>query len=76
MQLLNFDPLIKMSEVEVILGKVFVPAPSRPTIVAWLEGGTLDGRQVGPGNNWFVYQSSLQAFIAQVASPRQYKMAA
>lgn len=65
MPLLNVDPLIKLGEVERILAKIFFPAPSRPTIVGWIEEGTLDGKQIGRGDNWFVYQSSLDDFIRQ-----------
>lgn len=65
MPLINIDPLIKLVEVERILSKVFFPAPSRPTIVAWIEDGTLDGKQIGRGDNWFVYQSSLNNLIVQ-----------
>lgn len=76
MPLLNIDPLIKLGEVERILCKIFRPAPSRPTIVGWIEEGTLDGRQVGRGDNWFVYQSSLDNLIRESQSTRQQKLAA
>lgn len=61
--LLDVDPLLKVGECQEILGKVFRPAPSRPTIVAWLEEGTLEGKQIGRGHNWFVFESSLKNFI-------------
>jgi hypothetical protein len=76
MPLLNIDPLIKLVNVEQILSRIFQPAPSRPTIVGWIEDGTLEGRQVGRGDNWFVYQSSLDNFIRQSQSVGQQKMAA
>lgn len=63
--LIDVDPLIKLSKVERELARVFAPAPSRPTIVGWIEQGTLDGKQIGRGDNWFVYQSSLDSFIRQ-----------
>ena len=65
MPLINIDRLIKLGEVERILSQVFHPAPSRPTIVAWIEDGTLDGKQIGRGDNWFVYQSSLDTLICK-----------
>lgn len=65
MPLIEVDPLIKLSEVERALSKVFYPAPSRPTIVGWIEDGTLEGQQIGRGDNWFVYKTSLDNFILQ-----------
>ncbi|MBX3267076.1 MAG: hypothetical protein KF831_10250 [Acidobacteria bacterium] len=76
MPLLAIDPLIKLGEVERILSEVFRPAPSRPTIIGWIEEGTLEGRQVGIGNNWFVYESSLSKLIRESQSPSQQKLAA
>ncbi|MEO8649177.1 MAG: hypothetical protein ABI539_08430 [Acidobacteriota bacterium] len=74
--LLDFDPLIKLVVVESMLGKIFRPAPSRPTIVGWIEEGLLEGRQFGRGDNWFVYQSSLDDFIRASQADRQQKLAA
>lgn len=71
MPLLEIDPLIKLGEVERILSQVFQPAPSRPTLVSWLEDGTLEGKQIGRGDNWFVYQSSLNNLILE--SQRNYQ---
>lgn len=65
MPLLEIDPLIKLGEVERILAQIFHPAPSRPTIVNWLEDGTLDGKQIGRGDNWHVFKTSLDSFILQ-----------
>lgn len=70
MPLINIDPLLKLIEVERILSQVFRPAPSRPTIVQWIEDGTLEGKQIGRGDNWFVYQSSLDNFIL-ASQPRK-----
>lgn len=75
MPLINVDPLIKLGEVERILARVFSPVPSRPTIVAWIEEGTLEGRQIGRGDNWFIYQSSLDDFILQ-SQPKTQRLAA
>lgn len=61
--LINIDRLIKLGDVERELGKVFYTPPSRPTIVGWIEDGTLDGKQIGRGNNYYVFESSLNKFI-------------
>lgn len=74
--LLNFDPLLKLHVVESALGRFMQPTPNRETIVAWIEDGTLDGEQIGRGNNWYVFQSSLDNFIRALQAPRQQKLAA
>lgn len=76
MPLLNVDRLLKLSVVEEHLAKIFEPVPDRETICAMIEDGTLEGRQIGPGKNWFVYSSSLNEFILSIQSPRQQKLAA
>lgn len=76
MPLFDLDPLIKLGEVEVILAKVFRPVPTRPTIVEWIEEGILTGKQIGLGNNWYVYASSLDKLILSTQEPRQLKLAA
>ena len=76
MPLMQIDRLIKLVEVEAALAKVFPPAPSRPTIVGWIDEGILEGRQIGGGNNWFVYSSSLDAFILASQRQSQQRMAA
>lgn len=76
MPLLNIDPLIKLGEVERILSRIFRPAPSRPTLVEWIEDGTLEARRFGRGGNWYVYQSSLDNFIRASQAVSQQKLAA
>lgn len=76
MPLLAIDPLIKLGEVERILEQVFRPAPSRPTIVGWIEEGTLEGKQIGRGDNWFIYESSLTKLIRDSQGMSQQKLAA
>jgi hypothetical protein len=75
MPLLNIDPLIKLGVVEAILKRVFDPAPSRPTLIAWIEEGVLEGKQIGRGDNWFIYKSSLDDLICRT-QPQQQRMAA
>lgn len=70
MPLVNVDRLIKLVEVEAVLAKVLYPVPSRPTIVEWIEEGILEGRQIGTGQNWHVYSSSLDEFIL-ASQPRR-----
>lgn len=74
--LLEIDELIKIGEVERILSKVFRPAPSRPTLIAWIDEGLLDGRQIGSGGNWHVYKTSLDNFIRASQPIGQTKLAA
>lgn len=74
--LLAIDRLIKLGEVERILANVFHPTPSRHTIVGWIEDGTLDGKQIGRGDNWHVYESSLDNLIRASQDARQQKLAA
>lgn len=72
----KIDRLIKLGEVERVLATIFWPAPSRPTLIAWIDEGILEGKQIGPGGNWFVYTSSLDNFIRASQSARQHKLAA
>lgn len=76
MPLIDIDPLFKLAVVERALAKVFHPAPTRPTIVGWIEEGHLAGRQIGDGNNWLVYRSSLDKFILDSQTKSQQKLAA
>lgn len=72
----NFDPLLRLGDVERALAKVFLGCvPSRPTIVAMIEDGTLDGTKLGRGGYWFVYKSSLDNYILRIQSESQ-RMAA
>lgn len=76
MPLLEIDRLLKLCEVEAALAQVFYPAPSRPTIVGWIEEGTLDGKQIGRGDNWYVFTSSLNTLIRASQASSQQRMAA
>lgn len=60
------DRLVKLRDVEQILREFFCEGscPSRSTIIGWIEEGTLDGQQIGPGRNYYVFESSLEAFKA------------
>lgn len=72
----NVDMLIKIVVVHKILGDYLSPAPSRPTIISWINSGKLEGRKYGKGENWFVYHSSLDNLIRESQAARQHKLAA
>lgn len=77
MPLPNWDPLLRLGEVERALQRIFFgSAPSRPTLIMMCQDGTLDAIQLGRGRNWFVYKSSLNEFILHTQSARQHKLAA
>jgi hypothetical protein len=64
------DRLVKLRDVESILAGHFrrESCPSRTTIIGWIEDGTLIGTQLGRGRNYYVYESSLQAFTDRLAA--------
>ncbi|HUF02813.1 MAG TPA: hypothetical protein VMM38_01415 [Aridibacter sp.] len=61
--LIDVDPLIKLQKVQWILSRHLDPSPSRPTIIGWIHEGKLEGKQIGKGQNWFVFESSLDKFV-------------
>lgn len=63
------DPLVKLRDVEQLLAEHFYRAsrPSRATIICWIEDGTLRGKQIGPGRNYYVYKSSLDRLITELS---------
>lgn len=60
------DKLLRLSEAEQILRAVFNTAPSRPTLIGYIESGKLRGGQNPFNNYYFVYKSSLDEFIEQI----------
>lgn len=58
------DRLIKLREVETVLREYFPEGscPSRSTIIGWIEDGTLLGKQLGSGRNYYVLESSFERF--------------
>lgn len=66
LSLINVDRLLKMQRVEEVLGKVFDPIPDRKTIIGWLDEGILEGKQIGRGDNYYIYESSLTRFITDM----------
>lgn len=66
----NSDRLIKLRDVERSLADCFHrdSRPSRNTIIGWLEEGILLGKQLGSGHNYYVWESSLNRFKAQLTS--------
>lgn len=63
---LKTDKLLRLSEAEQILRTVFNTAPSRPTLIGYIESGKLRGGQNPFNNYYFVYKSSLDEFIEQI----------
>ena len=75
--LLDDDVLVKIELAERdYLSPYFKPMPNRETIVAMIHDGTFDGVQIGPGKNWFIWESTLLNFINALAARRQQKLAA
>lgn len=66
--------LVKLREVERILADCFPDGsrPSRNTIIGWIEEGTLNGMQIGSGRNYYVFESSLHAFIGLLAERSKF----
>lgn len=64
------DRLIKLRDVERSLADCFHrdSRPSRNTIIGWLEEGLLLGKQLGSGHNYYVWESSLLRFKAQLSA--------
>lgn len=64
------DRLVKLRDVERSLASCFHrdSRPSRNTIIGWIEEGLLMGKQLGPGHNYYVWESSLSSFIEKLKS--------
>lgn len=60
------DKLLRLSEAEQILRAIFNTAPSRPTLIGYIESGKLHGGQHPFNKYYFVYKSSLDEFIEQI----------
>lgn len=69
--------LVKLREAEQILAQCFPGGsrPSRTTIIGWIESGTLLGKQIGRGGNYYVFESSLQKFIDDIVDEGLQKVA-
>ena len=63
---LNPDKLLRLSEAENILRKVLNTAPSRPTLIGYIESGKLRGGRHPFNKYYYVYKSSLDEFIEQI----------
>ena len=62
----KLDKLLRLSEAEEILRAIFNTAPSRPTLIGYIESGKLHGWQHPFNKYYFVYKSSLDEFIEQI----------
>ena len=63
---LKSDKLLRLSEAERILRAVLNTAPSRPTLIGYIESGKLRGGRHPFNNYYYVYKSSLNEFIEQI----------
>lgn len=64
------DRWIKLRDVEIALREYFLDGscPSRSTIIGWIEEGTLEGKQIGTGRNYYVRESSFAKFKASLGN--------
>lgn len=62
-------PLMRLQVIEEILRKqnILAPVPTRNTLIAWLEEGRLEGRQVN--GIWHIYRDSFEGFVRELAMP-------
>lgn len=69
--------LVKLREVERLLRDCFPDGsrPSRNTIIGWIESGTLLGKQIGTGGNYYVFESSLRNFVDAITDEDLQKVA-
>jgi hypothetical protein len=63
------DKLLRLSEVESILRATLNTAPSRPTLIGYIESGKLRGVRHPFNKYYYVYRSSLDDFIKQFSLP-------
>jgi hypothetical protein len=54
-------PQLRLGEIEEILRAAHAIVPSRPTLVAMCEDGTLEGQKTRFG--WVVYEDSFKAWV-------------
>lgn len=56
-------PALRLREIERVLrhSRIITPVPSRPTLIAMIEDGRLDGRKLSLG--WLVYEDSFKAWV-------------
>lgn len=69
--------LVKLREAERLLHDCFPDGsrPSRNTIIEWIEDGTLNGKQIGRGRNYYIFDDSLRQFIQRVLDRSVLKVA-
>ena len=56
-------PAMRLREIEIILRqtRVLTPVPSRPTLIALIDSGTLEAKKMS--NVWMVYVDSFHAWV-------------
>lgn len=64
-------PVLRLIEIETILkqSRVIAPVPSRHTLIAMIEDGTLEGRKLSCG--WVVYEDTFKAWVRSL-QPEAY----
>lgn len=62
-------PTLRLDHVERVISekRIITPRPSRSTLIAWIEQGTLEGKKVG--SFWVVYQDSFDKWVRSIAGP-------
>lgn len=64
---LPIERVYRLSDVEDVLAQVMATAPSRTTLLNWIDEGRLEGKKMSFG--WIVYENSLKAFITSMQRP-------
>lgn len=66
------DPLVKLGdairEIELYFDKTSVP--KRATIIAMIDDGSLRGKQLGKGKNYYVFRSSLKMLVQNLSNEK------
>lgn len=61
-------PTLRLDHVERLISerKIMTPVPRRSTLIAWIEGGIIEGCKVG--SFWVVYQDSFDRWVESFAA--------
>lgn len=67
------DRLMKLRDAEFKIRRYVLAdsMPSRGMLIRLIEDGTLDGKQLGRGRNWFVTESSVDRLIEYLTRPME-----
>lgn len=67
----KLDKILGLAEVERRLARLMTDPPTRPTIIGYIERGWLLGFQHTFNKRYFVYESSLEAFIEETIPSKE-----